>query len=103
MATTGDGAVRLVQVTAHELMSLGLAEVALETALELLHGGGYNRASEAQLQQIAVGVSRGAFAMPHLVADLAATTDEQLEDAARTLAALVVGEVLGPPSRASVQ
>lgn len=100
MATRDNGAGRLVQVTAHEAMSIGLAELAIGAALELLHGGGYAKPSGEQFAEMSKAITRAALAMPHLVDDMAATSDEQLEDAARTLGALVVREVLGPPAAA---
>ena len=91
------GRVRLVVPTTEDLMTLGLGEVALAEAIESLHVGGYPRPTDEQFEQLGKLIAAGTLAMPHLVADMATTSAEQLEDSARTLGALIVARVLGPP------
>ena len=89
--------VKLVRVTPEELLAAGLAQRAVIAAAEALHAGGYPKPTEPQFDAIAATVTQAALLMPHLIADVDATTDEQLETAAETLGASVVAEVLGTP------
>lgn len=94
--TTHDGKLRMVRVTSREAMSFALAEVALFSALELMLGGGYPRPTEKTLAGIAQTIALEVLAIPHLVHDMAAVTDDELEQAARDLGARVVCVLLGP-------
>lgn len=91
-----DGQVRLFQVTALEGMALGLGLAAAEAAGAAARDGGY-RPTHAEWREVSAALREAVTAMVLLVDDWAATTDEQLEGAARDLGARVLHEVLGPP------
>jgi hypothetical protein len=88
---------QLIQVTPRGALSLLIVRVAAAAAAEALHAGRYPKPTDAQFTSIASAVSEAALAMPSMIADMAATTDRQLEEAAETLGFLAVSEVLGPP------
>jgi ABC-type spermidine/putrescine transport system permease subunit II len=97
MATKDDQKTPVMQVSPEQLLALGLADVAVREAASLLRAGGYPRPTPAKCRQLTHAISTMALTMPHLVADIDATTDAQLEEAAQRLGASVVLELFGPP------
>jgi hypothetical protein len=95
MATKADGTGRLVGM---QVMALALGAVAARAAAETAALGGYHRPTPAEAQRVSRALREAALALVAAVGDWAVASDEQLEGAARDLGALVVREVLGPPS-----
>ncbi len=100
MTAPKDAPARLVGLNAAQGMALGLAIAAAEAAGEAAALGGYKPTAE-EVARLDRALSQAAIAMVLLVDDWAATTDEQLEAAARDLGVRVLRAVLGPPPMAN--